>query len=97
MKKKRVPHASFDEYLKKELEDPAFRAAFEKAGERFETAYAIVEMRHKAKLSQKAMAGKLKISQGSLSRIEQGGQNLTLATLHKIAELFGKRVKIRFE
>jgi len=96
MKKKRIPYTSWLEDYEKEMKDPEFRAGVEKAYERLETAYAILEMRHKARLSQKEVASKLKISQSAIARIEQGGQNLTIETLRKIADLFGKKVKIRF-
>lgn len=96
MKKKRVPYKSWHDDLNEKLKDPEFRIGFEKAGERLAVAYAIAEMRHKARLSQKEVADKLMISQSAIARIEQGGQNLTIETLRKIAELFGKKVKIRF-
>lgn len=97
MKKNRVPYASFDDYLKKKLKDPEFRAAYKKAGERFEVAYSIVEMRHKAKMSQKQLAKKLKISQAAVARMESGSQNFTLKTLFKIGDVFGKNLQITFE
>jgi DNA-binding XRE family transcriptional regulator len=97
MKKKRVPYVSFDKYLKEELKNPKFREAFERAGERLEIVYAIAEMRNKARLTQKEMAKKLKMSQSAVARIEQGGQNLTLGTLWKIADCFGKKLKVKFE
>ena len=94
--KKNLPYKSFDEELKRDLKDPKFRAAFEKAGARFEAAYAILEMRHEGKLSQKALAKKLKISQAAVARMESGTQNLTLKTLFKIGHVFGKKLEIRF-
>jgi DNA-binding XRE family transcriptional regulator len=96
MKKKRIPYVSFSEDLKEELKNPKFREAYERAGERLEVALAIAEMRHKAKLSQKALAKKLKISQAAVARMESGSQNFTLKTLFRIGEVFGKRLKIKY-
>lgn len=96
-KKKRIPFASWDDYIKEELKDPEFKREYEKAGERIEVAYAILEMRHKAKLSQKALAKKLKISQAAVARMESGSQNFTLKTLFKIGDVFGKKLQINFE
>ena len=96
MKKTRPPHISFTEELKRDLKDPKFRAAFEKAGERIEAAYAITEMRHKAKMTQKELAKKMKVSQSVVARIEQGSQNLTIGTLMKLANVCGKKLKIKF-
>ena len=96
MKKKRIPYTSWMDDYNERMKNPEYRVGAEKARERLETAYAILEMRHRARLSQKEVAGKLKISQSAIARIEQGGQNLTIETLRKIAELFGKKVKIKF-
>jgi|WetSurMetagenome_2_1015567.scaffolds.fasta_scaffold252286_2 DNA-binding XRE family transcriptional regulator len=96
MKNKSLPYVSWNDYIERELKDPRFRAAYEAAGERIEAAYAITVMRHKKRMTQKEMAKRLKISQSAVARIEQGGQNLTIETLSKIAALFGKKVKIKF-
>ena len=96
MKKKRIPYASYDDDLNEELKKPSFRLKYEAAGERIEAAYAILEMRHKAKLTQKQLAKKMKVSQSLISRIEQGAQNLSLTTLHRLARACGKELKINF-
>ncbi|MCC7196790.1 helix-turn-helix domain-containing protein [Candidatus Peregrinibacteria bacterium] len=96
MKKKRVPYTSWHEDYEKEMQDPEFRAGAEKARERLEAAYAITEMRHKAKMTQKELAQKMKVSQSVVARIEQGSQNLTIGTLMKLADVCGKKLKIRF-
>jgi DNA-binding XRE family transcriptional regulator len=94
--KKHVPYVKFEDVLKEDMKNPVFRAAYESAGERIEAAYAITTMRYKKKMTQKEMAKRLKISQSAVARIEQGGQNLTIETLSKIAALFGKKVQIKF-
>jgi len=96
MKKIRPPHISFDEELKKDMRDPRLRALHEKARKRIEAAYAILEMRHKAKLTQKELAKKMKVSQSVIARIERGSENLTIATLSKLATACGKKFKFKF-
>lgn len=96
MKKKMVPYKSFNKYLNKRLKNPKFRAKFETANFTFEAAYTIMEMRYEAKLTQKEFAKKLKVSQSLIARIEQGAQNLTLNTLHKLAAACGKEVQMEF-
>lgn len=96
MKKKYIPYSSFDDDLQEELKNPSFRAKYELAGERIRAAYAILEMRHKAKLTQKEFAKKMKVSQSVIARIEQGGQNLTIGTLVKLAHACGKKFKMEF-
>lgn len=89
-------HFSWHNHLKEELKDPKFRVAFEKEREKLRISYEIVVLRHKAKLSQKQLAKKLKISQSAIARIESGEQNLTIETLMKIGSVFGKKIKVKF-
>ena len=94
--KKRIPYTSYDEDLQQELKNPKFRAAYEIAGKRLEIAYEIAFLRQKSRLTQKELAKKLKISQSTIARIEHGGQNLTIETLFKISQVFGKKLQINF-
>ena len=94
--KKRIHSISYDEDLKQELKNPAFRAAFEAGQKRLKIAYQIALARQKAKMTQKEMAKKLKISQSTIARIESGGQNLTMSTLEKLAKVCGKNLRIDF-
>lgn len=57
----------------------------------------IGEIRRERGLSQKEIAKILGISQQSISRVEKGGENISLATLANIARALKKRVKIIFE
>ena len=47
-------------------------------------------------LNRKLGAEKLKTKQQTVSRIERGGQNLTLDTLERIAHVLGKDLQVRF-
>lgn len=57
----------------------------------------IVRVRREKKLSQSALAKKMKVKREFISRIESGNQNITLATLLKIATATGKEFKFSFE
>ena len=95
MKKKRQ-FKTFESYLKKQLKNPEFRAAFQEEGEKLKIAYEIAVLRNKAKLTQKELAKKLKVSQAAVARIESGSQNLTLDTLRKIGDIFKKKLTVKF-
>jgi DNA-binding XRE family transcriptional regulator len=56
----------------------------------------ISSIRHEQNLSQKELANKIGISQQLISRIEKGGENISLATLSKIISALGKKVEINF-
>ena len=52
--------------------------------------------REKAHLNQKELARAIGTTQSGISRIEHGEQNLTIATLWKIAKAVGSEVVIEF-
>ena len=54
-------------------------------------------LRHKAGMSQQEFAGKLMTTQQLISRIEKGDENMTLATLFKIAKVLKIDVGIELE
>lgn len=94
MKSKKI--ITWNDYIRKELRDPEFRIEFEMEEEKLRIAYEIALLRNRARLSQKELARKLKMSQAALARIEGGKQNLTIGTLKKIGAIFGKKLKIGF-
>lgn len=64
---------NFDRYLEEQLQDPAFAARFERAGEAWDVALQIAALRQQAGLSQKDLAKLLKTSQQQISRLESPG------------------------
>lgn len=93
MKAKKNPHegSSFQSWLKRESQDPGFRAGLEKAGARRRVARQIYDARKKAGVSQPELARRLKTSQAAVSRMESGGQNMTIDTIENIARALGGR------
>ncbi|WP_337286471.1 helix-turn-helix transcriptional regulator [Candidatus Methylomirabilis sp.] len=89
---------NFDRYLEEQLQDPAFAARFERAGEAWDVALQISALRRQAGLSQKDLAKLLKTSQQQISRLESPGyEGHTLATLRRVAEALHARVRVMFE
>jgi ribosome-binding protein aMBF1 (putative translation factor) len=88
---------SLDEVFSGDERDPVFRAAFAEADLEIQLAFQIARARARAGLSQGELAKAIGTTQSVVSRIERGGQNLTLGTLRKIAvALHGVlRVEIR--
>lgn len=93
MKAKKNPHegSSFRTWLKGESRDPAFPAGLEKASARRRVARQIYDARKKAGISQPELARRLKTSQAAVSRMESGGQNMTIDTIENIARALGGR------
>jgi transcriptional regulator with XRE-family HTH domain len=89
---------NFDRYLEEQLQDPAFAARFERAGEAWDVALQIAALRQKAGLSQKALAKLLKTSQQQISRLESPGyEGHSLSMLRRVADALQARVRIVFE
>jgi transcriptional regulator with XRE-family HTH domain len=89
---------NFDRYLEEQMQDPAFAARFEHAGEAWDVALQIAALRQQAGLSQKDLAKLLKTSQQQISRLESPGyEGHSLSTLRRVADVLNARVRVVFE
>lgn len=89
--------SSFDDFLKEEMNDPAFKKAWADGTLRRQITEQLIEIRIQHKLTQKQLAQKAGMKQPFLARIESGSSTPSLTTLRKIAQAVGKDVVIRFE
>jgi transcriptional regulator with XRE-family HTH domain len=89
---------NFDQYLEEQMQDPAFAARFEQAGEAWDVAVQLAALREQAGLSQKELARRLKTSQQHISRLESPGyEGHSLANLRRVAGALHARVRVTFE
>lgn len=89
---------NFDLYLEEQLKDPDFAERFEQAGEAWDVALQIAELREKAGLSQKALAHKLKTTQQQISRLESPSyEGHSLSMLRRVAKALHAHVRVVFE
>jgi len=91
------PHIDYDTRKKRheeDMKDFEYKEAYEEELALYTLAEEIRELRHKKHYTQKDLAEKAGIKQQEISRIEKGGQNITIGMLNKIAKGMGKRVKI---
>jgi transcriptional regulator with XRE-family HTH domain len=89
---------NFDRYLEEQMQDPAFAARFERAGEAWDVAMQLAALRQQAGLSQKELARRLKTSQQHISRLESPGyEGHSLANLRRVARALKARVRVVFE
>ena len=77
-------------YSKKEQEAIEERARYLKA------AMELRRVRKQMHLSQEQLAKKMSVKREFISRIESGRQNVTIATLYRIAEVTGKQFRLSF-
>jgi len=83
------------EFQRKSLEDPEIRRIFEEElllGETTDTLEALVES---VGLKQKELAGRMGLTEGRISQILAGGENLTLKSLATLGWALGIRFELR--
>jgi len=89
---------NFDNYLDQQLQDSEFAARFAEAGEAWDVALQITELRRKSGLSQKELAKLLHTSQQQISRLESPGyEGHSLSMLRRVAHALHARVRVVFE
>jgi transcriptional regulator with XRE-family HTH domain len=86
---------NFDLYLEEQLKDPGFAERFERAGEAWDVALQLAELRQKAGLSQEDLARKLHTSQQNISRLESPSyEGHSLTTLRRVADILGATLRV---
>ncbi|MBU1164330.1 helix-turn-helix transcriptional regulator [Patescibacteria group bacterium] len=86
----------FERELEKNLKDPEFKKYYDYYGRQLEIAIQINRLRKQEKMTQTELAKKLKTSQSAVARMLAGEQNFSTEMLERIAEVFGKELKITF-
>ena len=89
--------SDLQEYKNKQMQDPEFKAAYERTRSEFKIMHALVEARISQHLTQKELAEKSGIRQSNISRIENGSCSPTIATLEALAVGMGKKLVVSFE
>lgn len=82
------------ERLKKRLQDPEFKVAFETEQLRAEVARAFKEKRKSLNITQTELAKKAHTDQKVISRIENGVTSVGVDALQKVAHALGARISI---
>lgn len=76
-------------------EDPSFREEFERAGQAFDIALQIYQLRKKAGLTQKQLAELVSTKQSSIARIEDADYTgYTFKTLEKVTKALNAKLQI---
>lgn len=86
-----------DEVFREAGKSPGWRAAYAAADRKVGLAVALAEMRERARMTQKQLADKVHTTQSVISRIENGGQNVTMDTVGKIAHAIGCELQVRLK
>lgn len=81
---------------KKLLKTSKARNAVEREFRRLMVAHQIEELRKKNNMTQKELARRLHTTQQAVSRLEKESYTPSLTTLERVAEVFGKRLELKF-
>ncbi len=83
-----------EDYLKRKLQNPDFRAAYDAEDKRIELVLQIIKLRQQRGMTQADLAKAIGTRQANVSRLERFDTNLTLGTLEKVAEALGVNLEI---
>jgi ribosome-binding protein aMBF1 (putative translation factor) len=87
-------HADLGDSLKRKLQNPEFRAAYDAEDKRIELVLQIIKLRQRRGMTQSDLAKAIGTRQANVSRIERFDANLTLGTLEKVAQALGANLQI---
>ena len=94
MKRKKDDLDRLTEKLLKQ--DPSFQEEFDKAGQAWDIAFQIMDLRKKAGLTQKQLAELVGTKQSNIARIEDADYtSYTLTTLEKVTKALKAKLEIR--
>ncbi|WP_173021232.1 helix-turn-helix domain-containing protein [Secundilactobacillus folii] len=79
------------------FDKPAFAKKFHQSSIRYKYAVAIQALRTEAGMTQEQLGQIMSVPQSSIARWENGGTNITVETLDKIAQAMHKELKIDFQ
>ncbi|EGF48170.1 transcriptional regulator [Lacticaseibacillus rhamnosus MTCC 5462] len=82
-----------DAFFAEMMQDSSYRKLAESEKAKLASAYAVLEARQNAGLSQQELANKSGVPKTTIARIERGS-NTSIETLTKIANALGKQVKV---
>lgn len=92
------PKTNFDLYLEQQLKDKEFAERFRKAGEAWDVAIQLAQLRRRIGLSQKELAERVGTSQQQISRLESPSyEGHTLSMLRRVAEVLGAKVRVEIQ
>jgi DNA-binding XRE family transcriptional regulator len=79
---------NFDRYLAEQLKDPEFAKRFQKAGEAWDVALQIADLRNEAGMTQAELAKKVGTTQQQISRLESPSyEGHSLSMLRRVADV----------
>lgn len=88
--------SEFQEFLKEQLQDDAFKKEWEDIQPEMDVIRAMVDARISQNLTQKELAERTGINQADISKLENGTRNPSLKLLKRLADGMGMTLKLEF-
>ncbi len=88
---------NFRTHLKKQLQDPAFRAAYQASELEYQVARSFIQARLKRRMTQKQLAEKLHTKQSVISRVENAKTVPSLSFLKRAAQVLDVALQVQFK
>ena len=93
-KQKKLHFISLDTFIKEKSKNPIFRKAFDEELSRLRLIHEIKTLRESRKMTQAQVATKADMPQSVIARVESGNHSFSVATLSKIAQVFGSQIRL---
>lgn len=87
---------NFKDYLKEQLQNPVFKAEYDALEPEYAIIQAMIDARKASGLTQKELAERTGISQGDISKLENGSGNPSIRTLQRLAAGMGMKLQLAF-
>jgi DNA-binding XRE family transcriptional regulator len=85
---------TFDEFMEEELKNPEFKAAYDALEPEFALASSMIKARLAKKMTQAELAKEAGVQQTTIARLESGASNPTFSTIHRVAAVLGKELRL---
>ncbi len=91
---KKLKSYTFDQVFAKSFKSKSFKDSYNEEIVRLEVANQIKQIRLGSNLTQKEVAGRAKMPQSVIARIESGTHSFSLGTLGRIAKVLNKKIEL---
>ena len=88
---------NYRESLNEMMKDPEFKKEWDALEPEFQIIRAMIDARNEKGITQKELSSITGITQGDISKLENGTANPSIRTLQRIAEGLGKNLVIQFK
>ena len=85
---------NYEKYVAEQMKNDEFLKEYEALKPEFDIIQAMIDARQETGLTQKELSERTGITQGDISKLENGNANPSIKTLKRIAMAMGKQLRI---